>query len=61
MVQWLRICLPMQGDIGSIPGQGTKIPQASGQLSPHAATTDPVYHNQRSPWTPTKTWCGQKQ
>ena len=23
------------GDMGSIPGQGTKIPHASGQLSPH--------------------------
>ena len=22
MVQWLRICLPMQGDTGSIPGPG---------------------------------------
>ena len=38
MLQWLRICIPTQGDIGSIPGQGTEIPQASGQLSPQAAT-----------------------
>ena len=27
------------GDTGSIPGQGTKIPCATGQLSPCAATT----------------------
>lgn len=26
MLQWLRICIPTQGDIGSIPGQGTEIP-----------------------------------
>ena len=28
------------GDVGSIPGQGTKIPRAAGQLSPCAATTE---------------------
>ena len=28
------------GDVGSIPGQGTTIPHAAGQLSPHAATTE---------------------
>ena len=31
------------GDLGSTPGWGTKIPHAVGQLSPHAATTEPVY------------------
>ena len=30
------------GDAGSIPGQGTKIPHAAGQLSPHATTTEPM-------------------
>ena len=30
------------GDTGSIPGRGTKIPHAAGQLSPRAATTDPM-------------------
>ena len=33
------------GDMGSIPGQGTKIPHAAGQLSPCATTTEPVCHN----------------
>ena len=28
------------GDVGSIPGQGTKIPHAVGQQSPHTATTE---------------------
>ena len=28
------------GDVGSIPSPGTKIPQASGQLCPGAATTE---------------------
>ena len=27
------------GDMGLIPGRGTKIPHAMGQLSPHATTT----------------------
>ena len=29
------------GDAGSIPGWGTKIPRAAGQLSLHATTKDP--------------------
>ena len=29
------------GDMGSVPGGGTKIPHAVGQLSPWAATTKP--------------------
>ena len=35
------------GDTGSIPGQGTKIPRARGQLSPRAATRErkPACHN----------------
>ena len=33
------------GDAGSIPGQGTKIPRAVGQLSPSATTTEPSRHN----------------
>ena len=33
------------GDTGSIPGWGTKIPHAAGQLSLRAATTEPVRHN----------------
>ena len=35
------------GDLGLIPGQGTKIPHASEQLGLHAATTEPVCHSQR--------------
>ena len=34
------------GDAGSIPGWGTKIPHASGQLSPCTTTTELVCHNQ---------------
>ena len=36
VVQWLRIC--HVGNMGSIPGQGTKIPQAKRQLSPWDTT-----------------------
>ena len=34
------------GDMGSIPGQGTKIPHATGQLSPCATTTELARLNQ---------------
>ena len=33
------------GDMGSIHSQGTKIPHAVGQLSPHATTTELVHFN----------------
>ena len=33
------------GDTGSIPGWGTKIPHAWGQLNPPATTTEPVCHS----------------
>ena len=29
-----------EGDVGSIPGQGTKIPHATQQLGPCSATTE---------------------
>ena len=28
-VQWLRLCTSIAGGMGSVPGQGTKIPHAS--------------------------------
>ena len=33
------------GDVGLIPGQGTKISHAMGQLSPGATTTEPTRLN----------------
>ena len=36
------------GDAGSIPGQGTKIPQVMGQLSPHATATELVHLSERA-------------
>ena len=36
------------GDAGSIPGQGTKIPHAAGQLSPHATATELTGLNERA-------------
>ena len=35
------------GDVGSIPGRGTKIPHAAGQQSLRAATTESAHHNYR--------------
>ena len=62
---------PFNADVGLIPGRGTKIPHASGQLGLQAATTEPIRsracgttasegarHNERSgkvPHTATKT------
>ena len=37
------------GDVVSIPGWGTKIPHAMGQLSPHTATTEPTLSGARTP------------
>ena len=36
------------GDVSSIPGQGTKIPHATEQLSQHITAREPVRHNERS-------------
>ena len=36
-------------DAGSIPGQGTKIPHAAGQLSPRTAATEPVHSGVHAP------------
>ena len=33
------------GDASSIPGQGTKIPYTTGQLSPHAISKEPVHND----------------
>ena len=35
------------GDVSSIPGRGTKIPYAVGQLSPQTTTTEPVRRNEQ--------------
>ena len=35
-------------DVGLIPGLGTKIPHAAGQLSPRAATTEPTRSGARA-------------
>ena len=37
------------GDAGSIPGRGTKIPHAAGQLSPRASTIEPACCKLQSP------------
>ena len=36
------------GAPGSVAGRGTKIPQAAGQQSPRAATTEPTHHSYRA-------------
>ena len=36
-------------DVGSIPGRGTKIPHAAGQLSPRATTREKLAHCKEEP------------
>ena len=45
------------GDVGSIPVRGNKITNAVGQLSLHAANTEPTRHNHRAHvlWSPRAT------
>ena len=50
------------GDVGSIPGQGTKIPYAMGQQSPRSTAPDPLRsvptcHNMRSACTMARSPC----
>jgi len=40
-----RIHCALQGNAGSIPGRGTRIPPVVGQLSPRVVTTEPHCHN----------------
>ena len=57
----VKSLLSSAGNAGSIPGQGTKIPHAAGQLSLYATTTEPTYSGthapqlERSPHAATKT------
>ena len=37
------------GDVGSIPGQGARIPHATGHLGPCATTAEPVHSRARTP------------
>ena len=39
---------PSAGDESPIPDQGTKIPHVAGQLSPHAAPTEPMHSQQKT-------------
>ena len=69
--QWLRIPLAVQGTMGFIPGQGTRIPHIMEQLSPHSATTETLHTTTaeparpaqlESPHTTTKdaVWCSEE-
>ena len=53
MVQWLKNLLCNAGDAGSIPGPGTKIPHAAGQLKP-------MRNNCTEPATPQSPWAAMK-
>ena len=60
MIQLLRVCLPMQRFMGLISGQGTKIPQAAGQLSPCMATEEACVPQLLSPFAPEPVLCNKR-
>ena len=45
VVQWLRLRAPNAGDLGSIPGQGTRSHMHATTKSSHAATKEPACRN----------------
>ena len=51
------------GDVGLIPGQGTKIPHVGGATKPTSWTRVPQWKiphaETKIPWAATKTWCSQ--
>ena len=49
VVQWLRLHAPNAGDLGSIPGQGTRFPHAATKSS-HDATKEHTRHSED--WRP---------
>ena len=64
VAQWIRLCTPNAGGVGSIPGQETRSPVRSATKSSHAAAKELASHDQgaqepqlRSLPAATKTWC----
>ena len=45
MAEWLRLHAPNAGDLGSIPGQGTRSHMHAATKSSHATTKEPMCHN----------------
>ena len=62
LVQWLRIYLPCRaGDAGPIPVGRTKVPHATGQLSPHTAAREPAQSRRHAPQLEKPVCHNQKQ
>ena len=45
VAQWLRLCSPNAGGLGSFPGQGTRSHMHAATKSFHAATKEPACRN----------------
>ena len=45
VAQWLRLCAPNAGSLGSISDQGTRSHMHATTKSSHAATKGPACHN----------------
>ena len=48
VVQWLRVCVPNPGGLGSVPGQGTKIPMLQLRVHPTCHTEDSACHSEKT-------------
>ena len=48
VVQWVRLHTPNAGDLGSIPGWGTRSHMHAATKSLHATTKDPTCQNEDS-------------
>ena len=46
--QWLRVCVPNPGGLGSVPGQGTKIPMLQLRVHPTCHTEDSACHSEKT-------------
>ena len=45
VAQWIRLCAPNAGCLGSIPGQGIRSHMHATTKSSHATTKEPACHN----------------
>ena len=61
VVQWLKNPPSNVGDNASILDQGNKIPHTAGQLSPGAATTEPMRSRARVPQQEKPVHCNEDQ
>ena len=61
VVQWVRLCTPNAGELGSIPGRGTRSRVHAANKSLHATTKKFPHATTKIPSATTKTRCSQNK